>query len=285
MKNLKSKPRDLAGLSQFKIPIQKIKDLQELKVSGSQSLYFREFPNDCENLVFLIHGMGGDSRYLTMLASKLQESGQFSVVTPDLPFHGPKGNQKEVSLNDSHYIVHYIDTLLNHFKNKSSFKNLFLLGHSLGASVVLKWLESQVDPSAVIPVKEVMLVTPYLSSPYNVEGEYFSEWIQRENDSFHLKIDPKIRLGTEVEIYHKSYLEACIPAFLDVPTLLEKIDHFTLIASKADPIISADKIEKEFKNINRVNLKIEEDLSHLGVLTSPLESEKIRDIFLSRLFA
>lgn len=285
MTNLKSKPSDLAGLSQFKIPIQKIKDLHELKVSVSQSLHYREFPNDCENLVFLIHGMGGDSRYLTMLASKLQESGQFYVVTPDLPFHGPKGNQKEVSLNDSHYIVHYVDTLLNHFKTKHVFKNLFLLGHSLGASVVLKWLESQVDPSVVVPVKEVMLVTPYLSSPYNVEGDFFSEWIQKEKDFFRLRIDPKIRLGTEVEIYHQSYLDACIPAFFDVQTLLEKIDHFSLIASKADPIISAEKIEKEFKDKNRVNLKIEEDLSHLGVLTSPLESEKIRDIFLSRLLS
>lgn len=279
MMNLKSKPSDLAGLSQFKIPIQKIKELKELKISDSQSIYYREFPNTCENLVLLIHGMGGDSRYLTMLASKLQDSGKFHVVTPDLPFHGPKGTQKSVSLNDPHYVTHYIDYILNFFKSKSTYKNIFLLGHSLGASIVLKWLETQVDPQT----KEVMLVTPYLSSPYNVEGEYFSEWIEKKEDSFHLRIDPKIRLGTEVEIYHKSYLQACIPEFLDINTVIEKTDHLTILTSKADPIISAEKIEKEFKPNSRINLITEANLTHLGILTSPTQSEKIKDIFISHL--
>lgn len=276
MKYLRIKPTDLAGLTQFKIPIQKISELKALPISTNEAIYYREFPNDCENFVLILHGMGGDSRYLTQLATCLADSKRFHVVTPDLPFHGPKAWSKEVKLSDPHYVLHQIDFILENLANGKKFKNIFVIGHSLGAAILLKWLEEKLNPN----VKDVLLVAPYLSKPYFIETDLFSQWVRKEEDFFHLLIDPKLRIGTEVESYHQSYLQGCISESLDLNKIVEKVNSLNILISEDDLIISAENIKKYFKDDHRVNLIIEKGLSHLGLLTSPEQTEKIKELML-----
>ncbi|MCB0370328.1 MAG: hypothetical protein KDD45_13110, partial [Bdellovibrionales bacterium] len=140
----------------------------------------------------------------------------------------------------------------------------------------IKWLASQLN----LQIERILLIAPYLTKPYEVEGECFPQWIRKENDYYHLLIDPKFKIGTEVEFYHESYLRASLPESVDFNDLFQKVGTVPILISEDDQIISSDKIKKHLSKDLRVQLIIENQFSHLGLLTGPEEVRKIKELML-----
>ncbi|NUM58044.1 MAG: alpha/beta fold hydrolase [Bdellovibrionaceae bacterium] len=273
---------DIAGLTQFKIPVHKLAPLQTVVLSPGKKLSYRLYFSshfDIKKpavLNILIHGMGGDSRYFAQLAHGLTIlNDQVVVLTPDLPGHGPHIKDIDVQnqhpeVQDPESIVRYLEIILQ--KNmEQSFSNLStinILGHSLGAGVALKWAYQSKRV-----FHKMVLVAPYLSLNLNIEGPLFDKWIQKEQDGFRLLLNPKLKFGSEVEFYHNSYLSSCL---LDRKYFIEFIENskkVTIVASSKDFIVDFEQLKKTSQEW-KVNFIQEENLSHLGLVTSPEMTSK-----------
>jgi pimeloyl-ACP methyl ester carboxylesterase len=86
----------------------------------------KPIPHGAEIGVVLLHGKGGDTRWVDPLALALRQAG-VQVITPDLPWHRDRIYDKTF---DESMIE--IDQEVNKFKERGS-KHIFVAGHSLGA--------------------------------------------------------------------------------------------------------------------------------------------------------
>ena len=278
---------DIAGLTQFKIPIHKLAPLQSLVSSSGKQLSYRLYSSshfDAKKPVvlnILLHGMGGDSRYFAQLAHGLTTlNDQVVVLTPDLPGHGPQAqglevkNQNNEEAVDPEFIVQSLEMILqkNIEQSLRQLATINLLGHSLGAGVALKWAYQSKRV-----FHKMVLVAPYLSLNLNIEGALFEQWIKKEQDGFHLLLNPKLKFGSEVEFYHNSYLRSCLLDRVDFIELIQNRKQLTIVASSEDLIVDFEqlkKISQEFK----MNFIQEEKLSHLGIVTSPTMTSKYSEL-------
>ena len=105
--------KDLIGLLDFKIPLLKIPTIKSIRNRYGEAIYFREFESTSNTLVVLVHGMGGDSRYLTQLGLQISQKTGFRILLPDLKFHGQMNSEKFVRLSSHEDVVGDLDFLLD----------------------------------------------------------------------------------------------------------------------------------------------------------------------------
>lgn len=271
---MNTKPIDLIGFSDFKIPILKIPKLKSLRNPFNEFIYYREIESASDTLVVAVHGMGGDSRYLTQLALALSlRPDAPHVLLPDLKFHGEKNSGSSVKLEPHQDIISELQFLLENIKSKKTFSKIILVGHSLGGAVVLKWLSEQ--PNSTF--HKIVLVSPYLPEPYNVESSRFSKWLKREGIKMLLQFPEKSKWGTEVDEYEESYLRSCLPKDFPIENWLEKCSDISLVVGTDDKILDIQKYRLFFKD--EVGIKFFEfsDLSHIGLVTSALSAGRISE--------
>lgn len=269
--------KDLIGFADFKIPFLKIPKLRSLRNSFNELIHYRMLEGKTDSVIVLIHGMGGDSRYLTQVALQLSQQTQHTILLPDLKFHGEMNQEKAVKLLPHQDIIADLQFLLDNYKQSHTTENIFLVGHSMGGSVVLKWLLSQ--PAGTF--QKVGLISPYLPEPYIVESSRFNFWIKRTDDKFLLRFPEQAMWGSEVEEYDVSYIRSCVPDNLDIKTCCQRCVDIRLIVSDADLILDVNKYRNYFDHTPEIKFSVLSGFSHLGVVTSPQSSHQISSFLFS----
>ncbi|MCG7408085.1 alpha/beta hydrolase [Paenibacillus sp. ACRRX] len=108
--------------------------VQALNYAGAHQLVL---DTKQEPLTFvLVHGAWGDSSYWDKTAAELRKLGH-TVYTPNLPGHG-----KDANKNVTH--ADYVKAVLDPIK-RNNLKNIVLVGHSFGGTVIAKAAEQIPD--------------------------------------------------------------------------------------------------------------------------------------------
>lgn len=197
---------DIAGLRDFKIPLNKIAPLTEFTTRRGDVLAYRFYPAWCDNLLMLVHGLAGDSRYLGLLAHTLAEAGVASVVTPDLRGHGPRPHHARAALEAPGQLEEDLEELLIHVRMKTPASRLVWAGHSFGAGLALRLTLAGPTPWQ----SGLWMIAPYLPGP-QARTEDFGGWLSEEKDFLRVNMPTSFLSGSEVLEYDRRFLEAAIP--------------------------------------------------------------------------
>lgn len=268
-----TKPTDLIGFTDFKIPFLKIPKLKSLRNSFNEPINYRVIEGTSDSVIVLVHGMGGDSRYLTQLAVQFSNSTRHTLVLPDLKFHGEGNQDRAVKLLPHQGIVTDLEFLLDNFKRShSNIEKVILVGHSLGGAVVLKWLLSQPKKT----FQKVGLISPYLPEPFIVESKRFNHWLKRTDDgNMLLKFPEQSKWGSEIENYDLSYIKSCLPENLDIQVCAGLCPELFLFVSDADQILDIQKYKQYFESNKNITFNVQHGFSHIGLVTSPQSGHTI----------
>lgn len=112
---------------------------------------------DNPTLAIILHGSGGDSRYLAPLARALAKQGAAHVVTPDIRGHGfePKrrGDVGFVAQPQSDIV-----DLIEHVKRRQRVERVVLMGHSSGGGLAVRLGGGRFADA----IDDYVLLAPYL---------------------------------------------------------------------------------------------------------------------------
>jgi predicted alpha/beta hydrolase family esterase len=175
--------------------------------------------------IFIVHGFGGipNGGWMPWLMQELAKDKTFACVLP-MP-----DSKKPVVSKWIEEIAHAVDN--------SSEDEIFLVGHSLGATAILKYLES-IEEDKKIP--GVVLVSGLISplDPLNKESNY------RKIDSF---VVPPI----------------------DFEKVKNKANKFVILHSVDDPAVPFGQAEKLSKELDCKLVKVEKG-GHFFILAEPI---------------
>jgi len=261
-----NKRLDLRG---FKIPLGKLAPQETFRTRAGDTLSYRFYPAWCDDLIVLYHGVGGDSRYMCVLASALAASGVANVVTPDLRCHGASlslsdkipANQLEVDLEE----------LLIHIKMQRAVSRVTLAGHSMGGGFVLRMA---VSPLRTQFAKFVALA-PRLPESLQAFYEDRGGWITPDADGgFTVNMDPAFRSGQEKLHYSGEYLAAVAPPE-NVMELLKTLHPPLAVVTGAEDEVDIPERHVELFTAAGIPVQIVPGLNHLTLVSKP-------DAYLSR---
>lgn len=269
---------DPVGLRDFKIPVQKISPLVEFRARNGDSLAYRIYPSWSENLLMLIHGVGGDSRSLAALASHVASVGLATVVTPDLREHGVRPHSPRASVDRSSQLEQDLEETLIHVRQTSAATRIVLGGHSLGAA-----LATRLTLSGAVSLWQsgLLLVAPYLPESSGAAHPNWGGWIERVGNSVYVRMPEAFRTGHETLEYDESFLAAAEPPSDWRERMASEIKIGVVFACQ-DRVFDADR-SAAYLGILERSVIHRVDTSHYGVVGVPaglaaVESV-LRDLF------
>ncbi|MGE5086683.1 MAG: alpha/beta hydrolase [Bacillota bacterium] len=231
-------------LRDFKIPVSSIAPQEKFRTRQGDLLSYRFYPAWSEDLVILYHGVGGDSRYMSLLASALSKQGIANVVTPDFRCHGASlgssdiipPNQLEIDLEE----------LIIHLKMQRSFSRMTLAGHSLGGSFTLRISVSELR----YQFAEFVSLAPYLPPVYKASLAGFGGWIQVEPDGgFSLNYPEILRTGEEKTHYSPEFLKAAVAPDSLLQDLQNLKPHVSVMTGDKDEMVSCVRHKEIFDGV------------------------------------
>lgn len=108
--------------------------------NGGLKLFFRSYrTDDSQNIFILVHGLGEHSgRYSNFIDFFIQKN--FSLYCFDLLGHGLSSGRRGHVSNFNGYLLD-LKEFCSLVKNKEANKNIFLIGHSLGGLIILRYIQ------------------------------------------------------------------------------------------------------------------------------------------------
>lgn len=254
--------KDPLGLGEFKIPVGRLAPRQEFVTRGGERLSYRFYPAWSENLIFLYHGIGADSRYLCVLAAHWAEQGLGSVVTPDLRGHGGSRNLSDEIRPGQLEMDH--EELWVHLRQSHVCERVFLAGHSLGGGFVLRLLAEPGNYAGALAL------APYLPPSSGLQREGYGGWIsfdQKGDVDVHM---PEIfRTGEERLHYGAAYLQAASP--FEDPSLLRREVPLWVVCGDQDQVFQPERYANFFAAQKQVSVEILPRANHFSlVIALPL---------------
>ncbi|WP_413944403.1 alpha/beta fold hydrolase [Bdellovibrio sp. HCB-162] len=256
-------------LRSFKIPLGKLAPQESFRTRQGDLLSYRLYPAWCDDLIVLYHGVGGDSRYMCVLASAIASAGIANVVTPDLRCHGVS-----LALSDKispSQLEIDLEELLIHIKMQRAVSRVTLAGHSMGGGFVLRVAVSEVRSQFA----KFVALAPRLPTSLNAFYEDYGGWITPEADGgFGVNMADVFKSGQEKLHYSPEYV-AAVSAPDDVLIRLEKLKpNLSVVIGAEDEVDIPSRYAELFSSIN-VPVQVVEGLNHLTLVSKP-------DAYLSR---
>src|SRR5690606_14117794 len=184
-----------------KIPIQRVAPLTKFRTRGGDALAYRLYPARSENLLFLIHGVGGDSRYLSLAASKIAEAGLATVVTPDLRGHGTEPHGPRASVDQADRLEQDLEETLVHVRMSRAVSRVAWGGHSLGGALAGRM--------ALLEKSPLLMISPMLPESAGASRSDFGGWIAKNGEGvIRVNMPELFRTGTEVLEYDAGFFAA-----------------------------------------------------------------------------
>lgn len=107
-------------------------------VRDSKQIFAYRFPNQSENTILFIHGVGSSAYLYNKTAGLLQEATQAEIYAIDLRGHG----QSDGNSGDVDYINQYADDLadiINKIRKEKPNGKIIIAGHSMGDGIALRY--------------------------------------------------------------------------------------------------------------------------------------------------
>ncbi|WP_413560916.1 alpha/beta hydrolase [Bdellovibrio sp. HCB209] len=251
-------------LRDFKIPVDRLAPQEVFRTRQKDLLSYRFYPARSENLVILYHGVGGDSRYLCVLAQAIASAGLAQVVTPDFRGHGASlqlsdkisANQLEIDLEE----------LVIHMKMKTSVKNMILSGHSLGGGFALRIAASDIGKQ----FSKFVAIAPYLPPTFHALQDNLGGWIYFDEDGEGINVNypEAFKTGEEKTHYSADFIRAAtVPEDL-LLLLHEQSVPFSVVTGDRDEVVLPLRLQEIFDGIAS-KAATEPGLNHLTIVTKP----------------
>ena len=249
-------------LRSFKIPLGKLAPRETFKTRLGDVLSYRFYPAWSPDLVVLYHGVGGDSRYMCVLASAIAVSGAASVVTPDFRCHG-------ASLNSSDLIVENqlevdLEELIVHLKMNRAISRVSLGGHSLGGGFALRIAVSEIRQRFA----SFFALAPYMPPRLETFRSDFGGWVEPLPEGFRVKMPEVFRSGQEKLEYSGSYLKA-VTSPDDIIERLKSIKPSVQVITGAQDEVVLPEKQKEIFSEAGIGVHIISDLTHISIVSQP----------------
>lgn len=262
---------DPVGLNDLKIPLSRLAPLLEFRTRDGAVLSYRSYPAWSENLLILYHGLGGDSRYLAVLAQRIAGDGLATVVTPDLRGHGPGIHPARATLDRSDRLEIDAEELLIHLRMNHSAARIYLGGHSLGAGLALR-----LGARSAFSWAGILALAPCLGLGEKTAGPDLSSWIGLQEGVYRLRMPESHRTGSEVLEYEPGFLEGALPTDADISKLGRSHVPLQVVVADEDRIFDAGKIQQAFQPCPKKSLLVVRSVSHLGLVARPAALEELR---------
>lgn len=281
----KKSPQDQGSLA-FKelfVDYTNLPHLKSFTARDGQQLAYRHYPAQSNKVIILLHGSGWHSQYFLPLAEFISSEGLAQVYTPDLWGHGSTPERR----GDVDYIGQLEDDLADLIAmiRKDHPKAMLIVGgHSSGGGLAIRFAGSKYRQQA----DAYMLLSPYLqynaptirpksagwAQPYtrriiglvmlnNVGIRWFNHLIVID-----FNMPKEARNGTETLSY--SYRLNTSYAPRNYKKDLSAINQpLFVVAGTADETFFADQFEPVISQFTKVQVKILQDVTHMGVVVSP----------------
>lgn len=257
-------PPDAVGLSELKIPLQKVAPLTVFQTRAKETLAYRVYPAWSENLLVLIHGIGGDSRYLAILASAISAAGLATVVTPDLRRHGELPHGPRATVKSSSQLEQDLEECLIHVRQSRPAQKIFWAGHSLGAALALRMALG----AGSFWNQGLLMVAPFFNPDLHLNEPNYGGWISRDGDLIRVHMPEAYRTGSEVLEYEGDFVRAALPG----PEFAQKwsVANFKsrVILAQEDRVLNAERAQAFLGSIPSVQ-SVAIPGSHLGIVARP----------------
>jgi len=111
-------------------------------------IFLAKYPGKANQpLAVVLHGWGENSRWYVDVARKLNKTG-WSVVLPDLRGHGLSFGKRGFIRSWEDYTTD-LQCILDYIQMEDEQKEIFLFGQSMGSLVILRYLQSVLNPHPV----------------------------------------------------------------------------------------------------------------------------------------
>ncbi|MFM6928615.1 MAG: alpha/beta hydrolase [Bdellovibrio sp.] len=231
-------------LRDFKIPVSLIAPQEKFRTRQGDLLSYRFYPAWSEDLVILYHGVGGDSRYMCVLASAISKQGIANVVTPDFRCHGASFGSSDLIAPNQLEID--LEELIIYLKMRQSFTRMTLAGHSLGGSFTLRVAVSDLRDQFA----QFVSFAPYLPPVYQAAVEGFGGWIHVDPDGgFSLNFPEAMRTGEEKTHYSSEFLRAAVAPESLIQDLKRLKPHVSIMTGDQDEIVSSARQQEIFDGV------------------------------------
>lgn len=257
-------PKRVLNLRDFKIPLNKLASVSTFRTRQGDRLSYRIYPALSETMIILYHGVGGDSRYMCVLASALAAAGVGTVVTPDFRGHGESLNlTADMPINQ---LEIDLEELLIHLKMQRSFSKVILGGHSLGGGFALRVAVSALASQFL----EFVALAPYLPPSFGLFYEGLAGWIQPDvgDAGFTVMMPPEYITGQEKLHYSENYLAAVTPAENLLKALAVKTPLVTLVVGAEDELVQPRRYEELLGPVG-IPVNVLPELNHLTLVSKP----------------
>lgn len=256
-------------LRSFKIPLGKIAPQESFRTRQGDVLSYRLYPAWSEDLVVLYHGVGGDSRYMCVLASALATAGIATVVTPDFRCHGISASLSDL-ISPSQLEID-LEELLIHIKMQRAVSRVTLAGHSMGGGFVLRVATSDLRSQ----FNKFVALAPRLPASLQAFYPNYGGWITPDDHGgFSVNMAEMFRRGDEKLHYSAEYL-AAVSAPENVLDLLTAYKSPLTVITGGEDEVDVPARHQEIFSALGVPVFIMPGLTHLTLVSKP-------DAYLSR---
>jgi alpha-beta hydrolase superfamily lysophospholipase len=175
------------------------------KSYDGEELFFQTWSKkNPQGFILGVHGMGEHSSCYGFLAKSL-ENVNLQLVMPDLRGHGRSSGKRGLGSIDE-YILD-LKILVERFKSDHPHLPLFLLGHSMGGLVVLKYLIRNAEQANAGEISGSILSSPLLG--INVEVPFF----KKKSARLLSLLAPQLTLSNEIHYKELSHDEKVIKSY------------------------------------------------------------------------
>lgn len=257
--------------------------LKSFTARDNTQLAYRYYPSQSDKGLILLHGAGWHSQYFLPLADFISSEGLAQVYTPDLRGHGPMPERR----GDADYIAQLEDDLADFItviRKDSPDAMLIVGGHSSGGGLAIRFVGSRYGKQA----NAYLLLSPFLkynapttrsnfggfAHPYtgliagltmlNSVGIHWFDYLT----AIEFNMLEEARDGTETLSYSHRLNTAYAPRNYkkDLRAITQPL---LVVAGTADEVMFADQYEPVISRYTDVQVKLFQDVTHMGVVVSP----------------
>lgn len=136
-------------------------------------LFYRYFDAHSDTTLILLHGSGTDGRYLSSLASVLQQQAHINVAIADLRGHGRSMLSSPGDIGYYGQFDHDLIDLNSHLRSATAANRLLLGGHSSGGGLAIR-----LGGNPAADFAGYLLLSPYLGYQAPTVRENSGGWVQ-----------------------------------------------------------------------------------------------------------
>jgi len=266
-------------------------ELQSFAARDGTQLAYRHYPAESDKIVILLHGSGWHSKYFLPLAEFISSKGLAQVYTPDLRGHGRTPKKR----GDVDYIGQMEDDLADLIAiiQKDNPKAMLIVGgHSSGGGLAIRFAGSQYGKKA----NAYLFLAPFLkynapttrsnsggwAKPYtgrivglimlnNIGIPWFNSLTIME-----FNMPKKARDGTETLSYSYRLTMSYEPRNYkeDLSAITQPL---LVVAGTKDEAFIYCQYEPVISQYTEVQVKLLQDVTHLGVVVGPEVRPVIRE--------